>query len=86
MLAAVILPIPVELALAGYIVYLTIPDASFMGLGIFGAFLASIVLYVFLRRFSMTFIVVACIPFSLIVWGWLAGLRMPRIRSPPVLL
>ena len=38
-LAAVILPIPVELALAGYIVYLQNPDASFLGLGIFGAFL-----------------------------------------------
>ena len=38
-LAAVVLPIPVELALAGYIVYLTNPDASFLGLGIFGAFL-----------------------------------------------
>lgn len=38
-LAAVILPIPVELALAGYIVYLTNPGTSFLGLGIFGAFL-----------------------------------------------
>ena len=38
-LAAVILPIPVELALAGYIVYLTNPGSSFLGLGIFGAFL-----------------------------------------------
>ena len=38
-LAAVILPIPVELALAGYIVYLQDPSSSFLGLGIFGAFL-----------------------------------------------
>jgi len=38
-LAAVVLPIPVELALAGYIVYLQNPDSSFLGLGIFGAFL-----------------------------------------------
>lgn len=43
----------------------TLSDLVFTG--IFGALLASIVLYVFLRRFSMTFIVVACIPFSLIV-------------------
>jgi len=35
--------------------------------GIFGAFLAGLVLFAFLRRFSMTLIVVACIPFSLIV-------------------
>ena len=38
-LAAVILPIPVELALVGYIVYLQNPNVSFLGLGIFGAFL-----------------------------------------------
>lgn len=38
-LAAVVLPIPVELALAGYIVYLTNPGTSFLGLGIFGAFI-----------------------------------------------
>ena len=43
----------------------TLRDLLFTG--IFGALLASVVLYVFLRRFSMTFIVVACIPFSLIV-------------------
>ncbi len=38
-LAAVILPIPVELALAGYIVYLQNPETSFLGLGVFGAFM-----------------------------------------------
>jgi hypothetical protein len=38
-LAAVVLPIPVELALAGYIIYLTNPGTSFLGLGIFGAFI-----------------------------------------------
>ncbi len=43
----------------------TLRDLLFTG--IFGALLASVVLYAFLRRFSMTFIVVACIPFSLIV-------------------
>ena len=35
--------------------------------GIYGALLASIVLYIFLRRFSTTLISVLCIPFSLIV-------------------
>lgn len=35
--------------------------------GIYGALLASIVLYMFLRRFSTTLISVLCIPFSLIV-------------------
>lgn len=43
----------------------TLRDLTFTG--IFGALLASVVLFVFLRRFSMTLIVVACIPFSLIV-------------------
>jgi len=43
----------------------TLHDLVFTG--IFGALLASIVLYGFLRRMSMTVIVVACIPFSLIV-------------------
>ncbi len=43
----------------------TLHDLMFTG--IFGALLASVVLYAFLRRFSMTLIVVACIPFSLIV-------------------
>ncbi len=40
---------------------------SLLFTGIFGALLASVVLYAFLRRFSMTLVVVACIPFSLIV-------------------
>jgi HAE1 family hydrophobic/amphiphilic exporter-1 len=35
--------------------------------GILGALLASIVLYLFLRKWSATFFAVACIPFSLIV-------------------
>lgn len=35
--------------------------------GVYGALLASIVLYIFLRRFSTTLISVLCIPFSLIV-------------------
>ncbi len=35
--------------------------------GVFGALLASLVLYVFLRRFSTTLVAAACIPFSLIV-------------------
>lgn len=43
----------------------TLSDLMFTGL--FGALLAGLVLYAFLRRFSMTLIVVACIPFSLIV-------------------
>ncbi len=34
--------------------------------GVFGAILASIVLFLFLRRFSTTLISVACIPFSLV--------------------
>ncbi len=43
----------------------TLKDLSFTGL--FGALLASAVLFVFLRRFSMTLVSVVCIPFSLIV-------------------
>ena len=43
----------------------TIKDLTFTG--IFGAILASVVLYLFLRRFSTTFVAVLCIPFSLIV-------------------
>ena len=43
----------------------TLKDLSFTGL--FGALLASAVLFVFLRRVSMTLVSVACIPFSLIV-------------------
>lgn len=46
-------------------IHKTLRDLMFTG--IFGALLASLVLYGFLRRFSMTFVVVACIPFSLIV-------------------
>jgi len=50
----------------------TLRDLMFTGL--FGAILAGLVLFAFLRRWSMTLIVVACIPFSLIVacgaiWG-----------------
>jgi HAE1 family hydrophobic/amphiphilic exporter-1 len=43
----------------------TLRDLSFTG--IFGSILASAVLFLFLRRHSMTLIAVACIPFSLIV-------------------
>jgi len=43
----------------------TLRDLLFTG--VFGAILASLVLYVFLRRVSSTVISVACIPFSLIV-------------------
>jgi len=43
----------------------TLRDLTFTG--IFGAILASVVLFAFLRRFSMTLISVICIPFSLIV-------------------
>ena len=43
----------------------TLRDLTFTG--IFGAILATIVLYLFLRRFSTTLVSVLCIPFSLIV-------------------
>jgi len=43
----------------------TLRDLMFTG--IFGAILASIVLFLFLRRFSTTMVSVLCIPFSLIV-------------------
>jgi HAE1 family hydrophobic/amphiphilic exporter-1 len=43
----------------------TLRDLGFTGL--FGALLASAVLFAFLRRVSMTLVSVACIPFSLIV-------------------
>lgn len=43
----------------------TLKDLTFTG--IFGALLASVVLFSFLRRFSMTVVAVFCIPFSLIV-------------------
>ncbi len=43
----------------------TLRDLTFTG--IFGALLASVVLFVFLRRFSTTLVAVLCIPFSLIV-------------------
>ena len=43
----------------------TLRDLAFTG--VFGALLASLVLFVFLRRLSTTFVAVACIPFSLIV-------------------
>ena len=43
----------------------TLRDLTFSGL--FGALLAAVVLFAFLRRVSMTLVVVACIPFSLIV-------------------
>ncbi len=43
----------------------TLKDLAFTGL--FGALLASLVLFGFLRRASMTFVAVLCIPFSLIV-------------------
>ena len=43
----------------------TLRDLTFTG--IFGSILASVVLFVFLRRVSTTFVAVICIPFSLIV-------------------
>lgn len=43
----------------------TLKDLSFTG--VFGSILASFVLFVFLRRTSMTVVAVLCIPFSLIV-------------------
>jgi hydrophobic/amphiphilic exporter-1 (mainly G- bacteria), HAE1 family len=43
----------------------TLKDLTFTG--IFGSILASLVLFLFLRRVSTTFIAVSCIPFSLIV-------------------
>jgi HAE1 family hydrophobic/amphiphilic exporter-1 len=43
----------------------TLKDLTFTG--VFGALLASVVLFLFLRRTSMTLIAVLCIPFSLIV-------------------
>jgi len=43
----------------------TLGDLTFTG--IFGAILATVVLFAFLRRLSMTLICVICIPFSLIV-------------------
>jgi len=43
----------------------TVKDLMFTG--IFGSVLASLVLFAFLRRFSITMIAVACIPFSLVV-------------------
>jgi HAE1 family hydrophobic/amphiphilic exporter-1 len=43
----------------------TLRDLTFTG--IFGALLATVVLFLFLRRFSTTMAAVACIPFSLIV-------------------
>jgi HAE1 family hydrophobic/amphiphilic exporter-1 len=43
----------------------TLGDLTFTG--IFGAILATIVLFLFLRRFSTTIVSVMCIPFSLIV-------------------
>lgn len=39
MLAAIILPLPVELVLVGFIFYLGEPDVNFLGLGIAGAFI-----------------------------------------------
>ncbi|MCA9727720.1 MAG: efflux RND transporter permease subunit [Candidatus Eisenbacteria bacterium] len=58
----------------------TLKDLLFTG--IFGAILASLVLYLFLRRFSATAIAVSCIPFSLIVacgWIWAQGKTMNTI-------
>jgi len=43
----------------------TLGDLTFTG--VFGAFLAAIVLFGFLRRFSMTVVAVLCIPFSIVV-------------------
>ncbi|MHC4945354.1 MAG: efflux RND transporter permease subunit [Planctomycetota bacterium] len=43
----------------------TLEDLTFTG--IFGAILATLVLFAFLKRFSMTLVAVLCIPFSLIV-------------------
>jgi len=50
--------------------------------GLFGAILASIVLFLFLRKVSATFVAVACIPFSLIVACgviWLQGKNLNTI-------
>lgn len=50
--------------------------------GLFGAILASLVLFLFLRRFSSTMVVVFCIPFSLIVTCgviWLQGKSLNTI-------
>ncbi|MBD3160494.1 MAG: MMPL family transporter [Candidatus Eisenbacteria bacterium] len=55
----------------------TLRDLAFTG--IFGALLASLVLFAFLRRFSMTVVAVSCIPFSLIVacgFIWAQGKTM----------
>ena len=55
----------------------TLRDLAFTG--VFGALLASLVLFAFLRRFSMTMVAVACIPFSLIVacgFIWAQGKTM----------
>ncbi len=43
----------------------TLKDLAFTGL--FGALMAGVVLFLFLRRFSMTLVSMMCIPFSLIV-------------------
>jgi len=43
----------------------TLRDLTFTG--VFGSLLATLVLFIFLRRFSSTLVAVACIPFSLIV-------------------
>ncbi len=50
--------------------------------GLFGAILASLVLFLFLRKFSVTMVAVACIPFALIVACgviWLQGKTLNTI-------
>jgi HAE1 family hydrophobic/amphiphilic exporter-1 len=49
----------------GHEIRKTLGDLTFTG--IFGAILATLVMYLFLRRFSTTIVSVMCIPFSLIV-------------------
>jgi len=53
-----------------------------MSTGVFGTILATLVLYLFLRRFSTTIVSVACIPFSLIVTCgilWMQGKQLNTI-------
>ncbi len=49
----------------GHEIEKTLRDLVFTG--IFGALLATVVLYLFLRRFSTTLVAVLCIPFSIVV-------------------
>ena len=84
-LAAVILPIPVELALAGYIVYLTTPGTAFLGLGIWGSFLIiSIVMGVGKALGSWIVFVIGVKVEDLVAtylsWGWFKKMMMATHR------